>query len=297
MYYYLKLSSLSNTTIGVAVLSGLIHGHSKQELSHTLHMSDRQIRRVFRDLEKSEVINKDMQILSDLPDNYQFPFVYIQDSLIGKIGFNKALYTSYQKSWNHGHINANKHSTRLLSLGVRTINRYRKELIDKGVVKEGKIDMQQYESVFKVKATVQQRNLEKARNKIKTALKSTDIAWIFHTLCAEHGYSKVPPPLRSDIAKALSIQKTLVKSESSVTLGDLIERLIMKWMGLWGNRPTMPSLRYLPVYYHSLFDPDDVGTTTIVEAPKQWLPSASDQEMVKTEDDYINEYNQRLAEE
>lgn len=298
MYYYLKLSSLSNTSSGIAVLSCLINGMAKQELAEKLKLSDRQIRRIFKDLESTGVINKDMQVVAELPHNYQFPYVYVTGVLIKKMGLNRALYLSYQRSWNGGSIQTDLVSSKLLGLSKRSSTRFRLELSKEHIIKEGRLDTDRYEDVFTVKATAQQKNLGKARKKMKADLKYKDIAWIFKVLCAEHGYSKIPPPLKSDIAKAMAIQKTLERAESSVTLGELMERLVMRWMGLWGNRPTMPSLRFLPVYYHDLFDPDDKGATTIITTPKQWTPSASDQELrQKTEEEYIDEYNERIADD
>ena len=272
------------------VLSCLLNGIPKQKIAKKIGLSERQVRRELAVYKEKGVLNANEEVVAELPDNYVFPFIYLTEGYVNKLGLNRALYFSYQKSWNHGSISPDKVSRKLLGFSRCSVLRYRQELEKLGAIKEGRLDMVSIENVFNVKRDTHQKHLDKARDKMKRSLKYGDIAWMFNVLCAEHGYSQVMPPLKSDIAKAMSIQKTLEKAGSPITLGQLMERLIMKWNTLWGNKPPMPTLRSLPVYYPNLFDNDEaVVETVLVRTPQGVAPKKH-----KTEDELIDEYNTRM---
>ena len=136
-----------------------------------------------------------------------------------------------------------------------------------------------------------QEHSASAREKMKQALKKSDIAWIFKALCAEYGYTQIPPPLKSDIAKAMQIQDALTTDNSQVTIGELMERMIKKWDTLWGKKPLVPTLGHLSMYYKDLWE--DEGTVIVKITTKEKVEPISPSKLYIgiREEDEIDNYN------
>lgn len=298
MYYYLKLLKLGKTPTGAAILSLLLQGKSRSEIADFLCMSYKQVCRIISGLYSDGTIDSDGSI-ANLPEEFTFPFVYLNRQFISELGLGAAIYFNYQRTWNNGEVGTDNQANKVLGIGVRSITNYKKQLNRKGAIKGGKVDMQYFENVFtnKIVSSVKQNHSDNAREKIRSKLKRTDVVWIFKALCAEYGYTRVPPPLKSDVAKVMQIQDALEADKSDVTVGDLIDRMIRKWPTLWGNKPKVPTLGHLSIYYKDLWDEPQSVTVKIGE--KVDIPQGETTITVlpSTEDDDIDDYNSRMIDE
>lgn len=291
MYYYLKLAALSNNYTETAVLSLLLQGRSRNDIASFLRISYKQVCRIITTLYDSGVLDKDGYV-QNLPDGWNFPFIYLHTDYIKEFGIGGALYYNYQRTWNNGIIGNDNQATKILGVSKRSITNYKRMLMDREFIVDGRVNVERFENVFstQVKTSVQSKHSTEAREKIKSKLKQSDVGWIFKALCAEYGYTKVPPPLKSDIAKVMQIQKALEEDKCEVTVGDLIDRMIKKWNTLWGNKPSIPTLGHLSIYYKDLWDDPQTTTITIVSEPESVVIAVP----ATTEEDDIDDYNERM---
>jgi DNA-binding CsgD family transcriptional regulator len=303
LYYYLKLASISNSYTEAAVLSLLLQGQKRTEVASYLGISYKQVSRLVKGLFERKILD-DTGRVPGLPENYKFPFIYLSANYIKEFGLGAALYFNYQRTWNDGVVGPDQQAQQILKLSRRSITNYKRVLQEKGFIKGGKIDVDRIENVFtnhvgkEVQKMARQEHSASAREKIKSKLKQSDVAWIFKALCAEYGYTKIPPPLKSDIHRTMAIQQTLEDEHSEVTIGDLMERLIKRWDTLWGKRPPTPTLGHLPMYYKDLWidEGDTIKVSVTAKEKTEALPPSNIyiglRKSVEEED--IDEYNDRM---
>lgn len=264
MYYYTRLGGLSrkSSAVKIFVLSCLTQRKgNRRRLCEILGISRMGLWKVLKELQKEGLINDRLDII-EIQEENKIPYVKLNTKLIKHYGLKITVYLSWRTNRRNADKLTDEQAAKETGLSLRTIYRCKKELINRGVLKDGELIC---ENIFRgtPSKTVEECQEHKrkehremlAKKDSKTSSR-LQISFAFMDACKECGYD-VPPPTVADVAKAYNIQKSFEEHNYDVSVTELIEYLVTKWDTLDTlkgrlRRPEMPVLGLLPVYYKEI---------------------------------------------